>query len=426
MWVRVPQPVSREQSHFAIALAFSRVYAYRTCLSSKVRVATFIATRIATRPSMYQGPLSLNKVPNSPYWMVSFIGADGGQKRRSTKVPHQGGLYQGEKLSAAQAKKRAMMVGVSIASAEAEQYTSFDNTSVRELFDLMLAGKLGRVCMATYDNARISYRQFCAWLGARAQAPARLITKADIREWIISRRAEVRCSTVRKDLSAISSAFAWAVDADIMPANPCLGAKVPPDTKDEKVVHEAFSLDEIRLLIQKLPDEWSSAVRCCLGTYGQRLGDILSLRWEQFDWQARVVRITTGKTANTLVQPMRDDFYAWARARYEAALAKGGDAAIWVHPRLHLHSNPSGEFTNLVRCHGIGLVGRDTGGNRRTWHSKTFHSLRASVATMLHAAGVSQVMAMRLVGHESSAIHSVYVRPTTDQLADAAEKLPKL
>ena len=375
---------------------------------------------------MYQGPLSLNKVPNSPYWMVSFIGADGGQKRRSTKVPHQGGLYQGEKLSAAQAKKRAMMVGVSIASAEAEQYTSFDNTSVRELFDLMLAGKLGRVCMATYDNARISYRQFCAWLGARAQAPARLITKADIREWIISRRAEVRCSTVRKDLSAISSAFAWAVDADIMPANPCLGAKVPPDTKDEKVVHEAFSLDEIRLLIQKLPEEWSSAVRCCLGTYGQRLGDILSLRWEQFDWQGRVVRMVTGKTARVLMQPMQDWFYRWASEVYGKAQQMGGDAAIWVMPKLRLHSNPSAEFTQLVRLHGIGLVGAAAGGRRRTWHSKTFHSLRASVATMLQASGVSQGMAMELVGHESAAVHAAYIRPSADLLRDAAMHLPEL
>ncbi len=368
----------------------------------------------------------MNTVSNSPYWMVSFIGADGGQKRRSTKVPHQGGLYKGEKLSKAQAEKRAMIVGLAIASTEAEEYASFDNTTVRALFDLMLEGKLGRVSMATYDNARTSYRQFCTWLGKRADEPARLITKADIREWVISRRKEVRYNTARKDLTVISSAFTWAVDSEIMASNPCQGARIPPDTKDEKVIHEAFTLEEVRMLIEKLPDEWSSAVRCCIGTYGQRLGDILALRWEQFDWVNRVVRITTGKTANCLIQPMRDEFYAWARARYDSGQAIGGDAAVWVHPRLHLHTNPSGEFTQLVRMFGMGLVGRDAGGNRRTWHSKTFHSLRASVATMLHAAGVSPVMAMRLVGHESSAIHAVYVRPTGDQLAEIAEKLPNM
>ncbi len=376
--------------------------------------------------STYTGPISLNKHAKSPFWMVSFIGADGGQKRRSTKVPHQGGMFQGEKLSKAQAEKRAMLVGIAIATAEAKEYTSHDNTSVRNLFRKMLSGKLGRVCIATYDNARTSYNQFCKWLGKRADEPARLITKADIRAWVIDRRAAVRHSTARKDLSVISSAFAWAVDSDMMPFNPCQGARIPPDTKDEKVVHEAFTLEEIRLLIEKLPDEWSSAVRCCIGTYGQRLGDILSLKWEQFDWKERIVRITTGKTATVLNQPMRDEFYEWARARYEAALEQGGDAAKWVHPRLCRHTNPSSEFTQLVRFHGIGLVGRDAGGSRRTWHSKTFHALRASVATMLHAAGVSQVMAMRLIGHESAAIHAVYVRPTGAQLAEVAALLPDM
>lgn len=36
----------------------------------------------------YTGSFSLNKASNSPFWMVSFTGADGRQKRRSTKVPH--------------------------------------------------------------------------------------------------------------------------------------------------------------------------------------------------------------------------------------------------------------------------------------------------------------------------------------------------
>ncbi len=77
----------------------------------------------------------------------------------------------------------------------------------------------------------------------------------------------------------------------------------------------------------------------------------------------------------------------WARARYEEGLAAGGDAAVWVLPRLRLHSNPSQEFTQLVRLHGIGLQNGGGAGRRRTWHSKTFHCLRASVATMLQAAG---------------------------------------
>lgn len=388
-------------------------------------LTTILQFFLTSMSTIKRGEFSLNKAANSPFWMVTFTGGDGRQKRRSTKVPVKGGLYGKERLTAAQAKVRAEIVGRHLAEEEKRTYEVSDNRTVREICDSMLSGKLGRVSLATYDNARTDYKQFLAWLGSRADAPIRLITRADIKDWVAARRSQVRAGTVHKALSAIRAAFTWAVDAEIIPKNPCDGVRVPPDSKEERVVHEAFTIEEVQLLIDKLPDEWSSAVRCCIGTYGQRLGDILSLRWSQFDWTARTVTIITGKTARTLHQPMQPDFYEWARARYEAAQAAGGDAAIFVHPTLHRHSNPSPEFTQLVRLHGIGVVGKSAGGNRRTWHSKTFHSLRATVATMLQAAGVSQGLAMELVGHESADVHAVYIRPNADQLRAAAAKLPR-
>ena len=373
----------------------------------------------------YTGSFSLNKAANSPYWMVSFVGADGRQKRRSTKVPHAGGLYQGERITSTQARKVAERVAYNIAQQEEEEYHAADNRTVREVCDIMLSGKLGRVSIATYDNARTAYAQFCAFLGRRANEPIRLITRADIRAFVDARRAVTRRNTVHKAMAIIRAAFSWAVDTGVIPSNPCDRIVIPHDTRDEKIIHEAFTLDEVRLLLAKLPDEWASAVRCCIGTYGQRLGDILALRWDAFNWQNRTVHIITGKTARELHQPMQPDFYAWALARYTAAQKAGGDAAIYVHPTLRRHTNPSYEFTQLVRLHGIGLQGRGLAGSRKTWHSKTFHSLRATVATMLQASGVSQGLAMELVGHESAAVHAAYIRPTTEQLRAAAAKLPR-
>ena len=104
-----------------------------------------------------------------------------------------------------------------------------------------------------------------------------------MRAWLAARRAEVRHNTVKKAIGALRAAFAYAIDEEIIDRNPCDGLKNPPDTKVEKVVHEAFSMEEVRLLIEKLPEEWASAVRCCIGTYGQRLGDVLALRWADGD-----------------------------------------------------------------------------------------------------------------------------------------------
>lgn len=362
----------------------------------------------------------------SPFWMAQFTAPDGSRRRRSTKVPVEGGYFQGEKLSRCQAKNRALAVAWQLAHDVAEDCSSQDNISVCNLCKMMLEGKLGRVSLATYENARYDYRQFCCWLGPRADKPARLVTRADIKAWVLARRAQVRHKTCCKALTAIRAAFAWAVDAEIILRNPCDGVRVPPDSKGEKVVKEAFTLDEVRLLMEKLPDEWASAVHCCMGTFGQRLGDVISLRWEQFDWAARVVRIVTGKTGRTLCQPMLPGFYAWARARFLAAQAAGGEGTVWVHPRLKKLSNPSAEFTQLVRLFGIGLSGKGGGGARKCWHSKTFHSLRATCATLLQASGVSQGLAMELVGHESADVHAVYIRPTAEQLRSAAGALPDL
>ncbi len=99
---------------------------------------------------------------------------------------------------------------------------------------------------------------------------------------------------------------------------------------------------------------------------------------------------------------------------------------MWVHPSLRFNSRASQEFVELVRLHGIGRQGSKLGGKRKVWHSKTFHMLRSTCTTLLHAAGVSEGMAMQLVGHSSRAIHEVYLRPNDDQLRSAAERMEGL
>ena len=293
----------------------------------KVNEKSLFSSMDMKRDSVFVSGVALLQDAKSPFWVAQWSLSDGSRKKRSTKVPVAGGLFQGERLSAAQAKKRAMLVAHELAERMAEEVQAERLVSVRVLLDTVLKGKLGRLSVSTYDNARTTYAQFCDWLGKRAHEPARAVTRADIKPWVTDRRSVVRCKTVKHNLYVLRAAFNWAVDAELLDKNPCDKVQVLPDGKDEKVVHEAFSQEEIRLLVEKLPDEWAAAVRCCLGTFGQRLGDIRSLRWEQFDWERRVVHMTTGKTGRRLQQPMQCGFYEWARERYEWAQQQGGDAA---------------------------------------------------------------------------------------------------
>lgn len=372
----------------------------------------------------YNGPLSINKDAKSPFWFVSFVAPDGKAHRKSTKVPVAGGYFEGEKISAKAAERLAFQRGVQIAVAKEQEYNAHNNVSVREWCEGYIRRNAGRVAERTVRNARTAYKYLYAFLGKRANEPIRLLTKADIKNFITSRREEVRSATVKKDLAAISQACKDAVDADIILKNPCMGVSVPPDRACEKRIKEPFTLEEVRYMIDNFPPDWSSAVRCAFETYGQRLGDILNLDWSQFDWEHRTVNFVTRKVAFVLRQPMRDEFYTWARAKWEA---EGCPRSGLLHGTLlALGKDASYQFGLLLRTHHIGTITGDGAGRRHKLNTKRFHSIRSTCTTLLHASGVSEGMAMKLIGHKSKEVHSVYLNPTTEQLRDAAHNMPVL
>ena len=369
--------------------------------------------------------LSINKDRLSGYWYVSFAGPDGQMKRRSTKVPHAGGEYKGEKLSPKQAEKRALQVGAKIAEAELAKKQEHNNISVREFLLDYQRKKSAKLSTGGYRNDKAAFALLFAFLGKKADQPLRLLTRKDARAFMEHRRAQVRASTTRRDIGSLKTAFEYAVFDDIVPVNVWHGIRVPSDKLTaEDILAEAFTIDELRYIVDNFPEEWSSAVRCSFETYGQRLGDIRLLRWKQFDWKARVVRFVTGKTGRVLAQPMRAAFYDWAREKYEAS---GQNDEAFVHPRLAANtSSVSWEFTLLLEAHGLIKREEKAVANRRRRSNKTFHSIRRTAATLLQCSGVAQGITTKLVGHSSEAIHELYVRPNDEVLRAAAELMPAL
>lgn len=369
--------------------------------------------------------ISINKDARSDKWYVSWIRSDGKQRRKTTKVPVEGGAFGREVLTAKQAKTRALLEGMKIAEKEEESLEKRNNVTVREFLDEYVERRSPYVSKNTYSNHKCAYRRFYAFLGKRADEPIYLIRRDDARRFADLRRQEVRAASAYKDIHCICPAFTDAYDREIIDRNPFARLSIEGDTKDEVIKREAFTLDEIRLIIEKFPPEWSSAVRCCFETYGQRLGDILSLKWGQFDFEKRVVHIKTGKTGLELSQPMRQGFYEWALNEFTRREAR---VTQYVHPKLYAMSpnRASNQFGELLRSYGIGEVSAEASGKRRRVNSKSFHSIRATCATVLQAAGVSSDMAMKLVGHESESIHRGYVKPDVEQMRRLTDCLPEL
>ncbi len=370
----------------------------------------------------YPKNVTINRDPKSSYWFVSFVTADG-RKRRSTKVPVAGGLYKKEFLTKSQAKNRAFIEGMRIAEDECKLAEGFNRVSVRDFLNGYLERRRPYITHATYVNMRGAYKAFNEFLGKRADRPLYEVTRGDAKAFVEMRRKEIRMHSVRKNVTNLCPAFNDAVDSDIIVKNPFVRIKIEPDRDDEKLAHDAFTLDEIKFMVVNFPGEWPSAVRCCYETYGQRIGDIVFLKWKQFDFKRKVVTITTEKTGAFLEQPMRTSFYQWAKMEFET---RGSAPEDFVHPYLAgLGSRKASlEFGQLVRLFKIGFVSEKAAGKRRQYNSKTFHCIRATAATLIQTSGASSGMAMKLVGHESEAIHRGYLRPDIEQLRQVAEGLP--
>ena len=56
----------------------------------------------------------------------------------------------------------------------------------------------------------------------------------------------------------------------------------------------------------------------------------------------------------------------------------------------------------------------------------SFHSLRRTATTLLHEAGVPSAVAQALIGHDSEAMHELYILVGREALEKATAALPEI
>jgi len=109
-----------------------------------------------------------------------------------------------------------------------------------------------------------------------------------------------------------------------------------------------------------------------------------------------------------------------------------------IHPkafdlveRQHKTGNLSNQFADLLAASGLREKKnhKSTGkgrGSRRAVEPLSFHSLRKTATTILHDAGVPSAVAQALIGHDSEAMHELYVSVGHEALQKAAAALPEI
>ncbi len=186
--------------------------------------------------------------------------------------------------------------------------------------------------------------------------------------------------------TVLARVMSWAVDRGLAPDNPCTKAgRLYSGTRADKV----WTADDEAAFAAKASSSLNLALQLALWT-GQRQGDLLRLTW--FAYDGACIRLQQGKTGVRVTipigAPMRAilDHHRVGAAKGDKILRNtaGGD---WT---------PDGFRASWGKaCRSAGISG------------VTFHDLRGTAVSHLHAAGCTEAEIATITGHSLRDVRSI-------------------
>ena len=377
---------------------------------------------------------SIHKRPNSPYYHAAFYLPDGRRTLRSTgtgdKKKALGIALEFEKASGIgrqglltdQKAREAIASIYAIANKDLMPVSNVEDYLVRWLKVKAIETKESTVAEYTKTAERLK-----GSLGAKAKRPMEAVTVADALKFRDGIAGVLSPNTANKYLKIARVIWNDAARDSVVGENPFAKVKVLDAHKGSR---HGFTLDQVKAIYAKASASWRGML--LLGFYiGQRIGDLAGLTWENVDLEKEEIRLTTAKTGRAMTIPM-----ARPLVDYFTTLSASDNPADPVFPDLaDLRTETlSGQFSAIVAAAGFGTYDKDKKakkggpgrGGRRATGNLTFHSLRHTSTSALKNAGVSEAIAMEIIGHDSEAMSRHYTKIDTKTLRSAVNRLPDI
>ena len=221
-------------------------------------------------------------------------------------------------------------------------------------------------------------------------------------DYVQRRLKKVSRGTVNRDIACLRALFSYAVESEILTADPLAKYKL---LKTDETVRSVLTVGQFRSLVDQMDRLPIAAMTALLGETGMRKGEALALRWDDIRWPDRTVRLQHTKNGKVRFVPLSDYSTEWLQrlVRYV------GCPYVFVNPRRAKRwINPEQAFKRGAEATGLSWVG--------------FHDLRRFRACQWVRLGLDLETIMKLLGHSDLRTTQLYVKGLEPHL----EKVRKL
>lgn len=270
-------------------------------------------------------------------------------------------------------------------------------------------------------DRRAAFARFSEFLGKRVNIPVSKLTADDCRGFLRHLLPLYRKGTVELHRRYLSCALRRAVREGHLSRNPLDGISVGDEMRvlgmeDDTETREALTPDELAVCLDpaRMGQDWADLTATCLFTLGARLGDCACLLWENVNFETNTLCFTERKTKQKRELPLAPELRSVFLRRKENGTADA--TAIFPEMRQKYSSSNgvlSTEFITLLRANGItgqNTTARSAKGNRHHFSTKSFHSIRHSVVSLLRTDNLlSADVVRKAVGHFSEEVEQGYI-----------------
>jgi integrase len=273
----------------------------------------------------------------------------------------------------------------------------------------------------------IEYRHevalFLKYMGARADRALTTLQPRQIEAFKERLASRVAPSTVNKAIKVLKAAFNGAVAKRQLEFNP---AEHVEGVETAEPVRRPFTAQELSKLLNAAETDWRTMILVAFYT-GLRLRDCANLTWQNVELHTGTINVVTEKTSRRQVLPIAEPL-----ARHLNTLA-GDNPTAPLCPNLYGKNSSwlSGQFHNVMVKAGLAQkrdhLSKGKGrASKRQKRETSFHSLRYNTTSALKSNGVSDSVAMDIVGHETAAVSRNYTRIDDAAKRAAINKLPDI